>query len=187
MDLKKSKRKYTITELVDALTTLSNELSSGRLSFRSDSFRIIEPVSFKVKQKIKDSELFYEISLHSKVIEEAKSAVISDTPKPRKGKQAQQQVVGRPQKPKKEIATLWKQAIQHISKHEPMPENLQKSLLNLCSPEMYLNKAWHDDWLDCCDKVNQCLMAMQNGDFDLAKKLNADINAGMQTCHKKYK
>ena len=125
MSQKKNIQNYTVEELTDELLTLVKNITNGEIHIGSNFVSITDPVSFKVKQKIKDSVLSYELSFHAPLKDQklSKTSAPKKTTKQTSSKplqeKAHKQTKSKSEKTsvknqKKEIAKLWKLVMQKI-------------------------------------------------------------------------
>lgn len=198
MSQKKTIQNYTVEDLTDELSTLVKNISNGKINVGPDFVSITNPISFKVKQKVKDSVLTYELSFQAPLTNKKNKKAPSPNKKVPKNTSTRLQDKARiaperkpnkmsAKKPKKEAARLWKLVMQKIDSGSAISDADADSLLNICTPSMYHNEKWHGEWVTCCQKVKESIEATTKGDYNLAKELVTEVKKMTHTCHKKYK
>lgn len=198
MSQKKTKQNYTVEELIKELSTLVENISNGEIHVGKKIVSINSPISIKVKQKIKDSVLTYELSFQAPLTDQKHKKTPSPKIQATKNTSTRLQNKARiatkrkpekmiAKKPKKEAARLWKLVMQKIDSGSAISDTDADSLLNICTPSMYQDEKWYEEWISCCKKVKESIEATAKGDYNLAKELVAEIKKMTHTCHKKYK
>jgi hypothetical protein len=187
MSQKKKTQNYTVDELTHELSTLVNNIANGEIPVGPDLISITNPVSFKVKQKIKDSVLSYELSFHAVLKDQKPKKTFIHNQAAKKTNAPKRSGKSSTNTPKKEAARLWKLLIQKIESAVAVSTADADSLLNVCAPSMYKDEKWHAEWIACCQKVKETIEATRKGDYSQAKELAAEVKEMTHTCHKKYK
>jgi len=198
-----SKTSENILENISAdLASLAKALAKGKLPIGGRLVSIAEPNFFKTKQKITGNKAYFTLSFQAPLISgnhefsseeeqesfpKTPSPILTKTdPEPGDSKRR-----GRPpeaKKIKKKITGSWKNIFRDIESDRTPAQEDSKKIISACEEyKLFAEKSWQDDWLLCVETLRDSLSAAENGDFDAARKLAAEVNLLTKSCHKKYK
>ena len=196
MSGKKTKSRHSLREIASELSQLAANLDNGVLQIGSHTVSVGDPENFKLKEKMKDGSISYEISFRLPLRSMTKPVTKTSQERPGAIKStAADATVSRTNhaktkhfgKPKKELGRLWKSLMQKVEARTALSAEDAASLKSICSISLYNDEPFHAAWLACCNKVNACLDAIRLNDFTRADQLVAEVKYMITSCHKKYK
>ena len=188
MAAKQESNQQRLAEIISELTNLARDLGQGRLQVGSHRVRIGAPSSFKLKQKLKDDSISYDISFQLPVVGTEKSAGpdaagTAEQPAAQPSPPKKSSSSG---KPKKELAALWKTVVQKVENNASIPAADSNRLRELAAG-LYAGKPWQQAWHECASRIEECLKSAASGDFARARSLAAEVKELTHACHKEYK
>ena len=187
----------TLENIAADLKILADDLAQGKLRVGCRRIAIGNPLFIKTKQKITGDTAYFTLSFQAPLrdsnTEPTPATDRIQTPeKPRDAMQNKEfRLKGRPpegKKIKKEISNHWKTVSRKLEQGQiPTPAE-EKSLVSAFENyTVFLEPAWHEDWLACFTLLREALAYARKGDMPNALKYAAKVNALTKACHKKYK
>ncbi|MDA8164404.1 MAG: hypothetical protein M0017_05155 [Desulfobacteraceae bacterium] len=190
----KEKKKGSLSraDVAGELQAAAADLARGQVRIGRHAVAVGEPVSLKVKHKLKgdmaDHALAVKMPVTGKPAAPEGPSPAAALPSGRMPPRSQTETGYGGRKLKREIGRLWKSVSKLIEAGE-MPERAEtEGLLKRCEEfNLFADGEWQAAWAGCTLAVRKCFVNAATSDWPAAKAGVALVNRMIRECHGKYK